>query len=182
MERPANASGNTPRRLARALLRYALRMAPFESREWAEAMLAELDYVEGDWAALWWALGSVTVLARGAGSVWIYERFHRWREGVMEQMGKKAGWLLAGAFGTIALSLLALGILFAVAVAFPQLGLDHAEWTHVLFVIVLPLAICLSTALWLWRRRRPAAIGILVAAVALSTHVVLHFTHHFGMH
>lgn len=107
----------------------------------------------------------------------------------MESMGRKhgwgrneAGWLMLGVVGTIALSLIAFGLLFAVAVAFPQLGLDHAEWTHVLFIIVLPLAICLSMAVWLWRRRRPAAIGILLSAVALSTHVVLHFAHHFSMH
>ncbi|HEY9127492.1 MAG TPA: hypothetical protein VIM62_10220 [Acidobacteriaceae bacterium] len=171
------------RQWARALLELAGKTASPAGREWAEGMLRELDFVKSDWAALRWALGGAMVVARRAALDWALgemDKRRQRREQKMDQMGKKAGWMLAGALGTIALSLAALGLLFAVAVAFPKLGLDHAEWTHVLFVIVLPLAVCLSMAVWLWRRRRPAAIGILVAAVAMSTHVALHFAHHFG--
>src|SRR5579859_336513 len=37
------------RRVASQILRGALRWAPQASQEWAQAMLAELDYIESDW-------------------------------------------------------------------------------------------------------------------------------------
>ena len=52
------------RRAAFRVLQAAVRLAPGESRRWAEAMLAELDHVEGDAAALRWALGSATAVCR----------------------------------------------------------------------------------------------------------------------
>ena len=58
-----------PRKLAGALLSGVLRLAPEESRDWASAMLRELDFVDGDWAALLWALGSTTAILRHAASV-----------------------------------------------------------------------------------------------------------------
>jgi hypothetical protein len=58
-----------PRKLATGLLRAVLRLVPEESRQWATAMLHELDFVDGDWAALFWALGSVTAILRHAASV-----------------------------------------------------------------------------------------------------------------
>jgi len=48
--------------LARAILKAGVRMASPEAREWGQAMLRELDFVPGDWASLWWALGSVGAL------------------------------------------------------------------------------------------------------------------------
>jgi len=48
--------------LARAILKAGVRMASPEAREWGQAMLRELDFVPGDWAPLWWALGSVGAL------------------------------------------------------------------------------------------------------------------------
>ncbi len=52
------------RRLAYRLLTCVLRHASPDSQEWASAMLRELDFVESDWGALLWALGSVTTLFR----------------------------------------------------------------------------------------------------------------------
>ena len=40
-----------PRKLAAGLLKAVLRLVPEESRQWATAMLHELDFVDGDWAA-----------------------------------------------------------------------------------------------------------------------------------
>lgn len=54
----------TIRRLASAILTTSVRWASHEVREWGNAMLRELDLVEGNWAALLWALGSATVLFR----------------------------------------------------------------------------------------------------------------------
>jgi hypothetical protein len=44
------------RRLASKLLRAILRHSSADSQEWANAMLRELDFIENDWAALFWAL------------------------------------------------------------------------------------------------------------------------------
>jgi len=45
-----------PRRLAQRLLDAFANLAPPASREWARAMLGELDSIRGDWAALFWAV------------------------------------------------------------------------------------------------------------------------------
>ena len=54
------------RAVATCLLHGALKIAPPEAAEWGHAMLGELHQVEGDWAALAWALGSASVLAKHA--------------------------------------------------------------------------------------------------------------------
>ncbi len=54
------------RNLAAWLLHWAIRIAPRETLDWAQAMLGELHHVEGDWAALAWALGGAGVLAKHA--------------------------------------------------------------------------------------------------------------------
>ena len=59
-----------PRRLAARLLRGVLGLSPEESHDWARAMLAELEFIEGDWAALFWALGSATAILRHAARNW----------------------------------------------------------------------------------------------------------------
>jgi hypothetical protein len=51
------------RRFASAILTWAVRRAAQPRvREWGNAMLREMDFVENDWAALFWALGSATAL------------------------------------------------------------------------------------------------------------------------
>ena len=54
------------RRLAVALLKLAIRIAPNHAAQWGEGMLAELGEVKGEWAALMWAAGGVSVLAKHA--------------------------------------------------------------------------------------------------------------------
>lgn len=54
----------TLRTLSTAILRGSLRHALPASQEWGQAMLRELDFVEGDAAALWWALGSAISLLK----------------------------------------------------------------------------------------------------------------------
>jgi hypothetical protein len=44
----------------------AIRIAPPASREWGQAMRGELSYVEGHWAALMWAFGGASVMAKHA--------------------------------------------------------------------------------------------------------------------
>jgi hypothetical protein len=53
------------RPFASAILRAAILRASPEGQQWGRAMLREMDFVEGDWAALRWAIGSVLSLLRG---------------------------------------------------------------------------------------------------------------------
>jgi hypothetical protein len=54
------------RHAATVLLESAIRIAPPDTREWGQAMCGELSYVEGNWAAVMWALGGATVMAKHA--------------------------------------------------------------------------------------------------------------------
>jgi hypothetical protein len=55
-----------PRRVATLLLRFAIWIAPHDTHDWGLGMLSELHHVEGNWAALIWALGGAGVLAKHA--------------------------------------------------------------------------------------------------------------------
>jgi hypothetical protein len=50
------------RSLASRALNAVVRRAPAEVREWGTAMSREMDFIENDWDALFWALGSVKSL------------------------------------------------------------------------------------------------------------------------
>jgi hypothetical protein len=54
------------RQVATAVLQSAIRIAPPDMREWGQAMQGELVHVEGPWAALMWALGGASILAKHA--------------------------------------------------------------------------------------------------------------------
>jgi hypothetical protein len=54
------------RQAATVLLESAIRLAPPDVREWGQAMRGELSYVEGRWAALMWALGGASMMAKHA--------------------------------------------------------------------------------------------------------------------
>ena len=164
------------RNLASQVLSTVLSHAPPEAREWAEAMLRELDYIDGDWAALFWALGSTTAIFRRWGWKWLIGKIRQSEEKKMENLGKKTAGLAAGILMAAALVAAAFGLLFLTAVLFPSLGLDHIEWTHVLTIVVIPEIIFVVAAIQLWRKRRPMAAGILVTGLVLATHVLMHFT------
>ena len=53
-----------PRWVAGLLLRFAIWIAPHDTLDWGHGMLSELDHVQGDWAALIWAMGGAGVLAK----------------------------------------------------------------------------------------------------------------------
>jgi len=54
------------RQAANVLLESAIRIAPLDKQDWGLAMRGELNHVEGSWAALMWALGGASVLAKQA--------------------------------------------------------------------------------------------------------------------
>ena len=63
------------RRLARTLLSWAVCIAPAEIAEWGTGMLAELESVEGSWAALGWAVSGAALLLRRAAVSWLRSNF-----------------------------------------------------------------------------------------------------------
>jgi hypothetical protein len=164
-----------PRRLAEKLLHAALRLAPGESREWAAAMLRELDFVEGDWRALMWALGSTTVILRYAASAW-----REWLKGTkkeeagMSSNGKKAVGVGMGIFSALGLIGCAFATLRIISLMFP--GLEHSPWVYWLAVLIIPEAIFVGATIALWRKRGPMAAGILAIGLMMALHVAVHFT------
>ncbi|MGO9273850.1 MAG: hypothetical protein ACLQOO_27020 [Terriglobia bacterium] len=54
------------RQAATLLLECAIRIAPPDAGDWGRAMRSELNYVEGHWAAVMWALGGAGVLVKRA--------------------------------------------------------------------------------------------------------------------
>ena len=71
------------RRVAFALVNAVARNVPPDRRAWGQAMVRELDFIDGDWAALSWALGSTTALSVHAG--------------LLKKIGRSIGGVLSGA-------------------------------------------------------------------------------------
>jgi hypothetical protein len=167
------------RAFAHSLMLFVIRHAPGISGEWAEAMLRELDYIPGDWESLFWALGSTLAIFRQSSRT-LWARLLKLptpQEKHMNSTTRKTLGVLTGMGLALALAIAAFGLLFLTAVLFPSLHIDHAEWTHLLFIIVLPEIIFVAAAIRLWRTRLPFAAGILITAAAIATHVVIHLAH-----
>ena len=164
-----------PRRLAAGILKAAIRVAPEASREWAAAMLRELDFVEGDWAALLWALGSTTVILRHAVIAW-----REWLKGTkkeevgMNNTGKKALGVGLGMLSALALVGCTFAMLRIISLVFP--GLEHSPWAYWLAVMIVPEAIFVGATIALWRKRGPVAAGILATGLMMALHVAVHFS------
>jgi hypothetical protein len=141
-------------------------------------MLRELDFIKSDWEAFLWALGSTTAICKHSGRGWRTWYRNRSQENSMDNMGKKAFGLVLGALSAAALVVVAFGLLWLAFLLFPSSGIDRAEWTHILTVIVIPEAIFIVAAVALWHKRRPMAVGILLSAALLATHVVVHIASH----
>jgi hypothetical protein len=90
------------RRAAFGILRGVVRLAPAGSRRWGTAMLSELDHVDGDLAALRWALGGTTAICRHALS-----QAHPLRRLVRGRLSARSALALGGAVLALALLLLA---------------------------------------------------------------------------
>jgi hypothetical protein len=66
-----------PRRIATWLLRFAIWIAPHDTHDWGRGMLSELHHVQGNWAALIWAIGGAGVLGKHAMLAVILPGSHR---------------------------------------------------------------------------------------------------------
>jgi hypothetical protein len=173
---------STPRRLASRLLHFVLRYAPCDTEEWVNAMLGELDFIEGDWSALLWALGSTAAIVKHSACKprkW-FERRRVRHEGEikMKDVGKKAAGMVSGVAMATVLAICAYGLLRLSFHFFPSLELGPIPWLAWLMGFVIPEAIFIVAAMALWRNRRYIAVGILLAAVTLGTHIALHIANH----
>ena len=165
-----------PRTLAASLLRAVARLAPDESRDWANAMLRELDFIDGDWAALFWALGSTAAILRHAASLWrLWLKGKTKEEARMNSTGKKALGVGLGMLSALMLVGCAFAVLRILSLLFPGLGLDHSGWAYWLAVLAIPETIFVGATVLLWRRKGPIAAGILATGLVMGLHVAVHF-------
>lgn len=113
------------RRLATGFLDAAVRYSSPDSKEWSNAMLRELDFVEGNWTAFCWALGSVTALCRHSVPLqvreWLERHYGSTREIVVENIRKTVIAVLSGI--VVAGGMLAIcvgGLLYLMSVLLPE--------------------------------------------------------------
>jgi hypothetical protein len=149
------------RRAASRLLQFVVQRSPDEERSWGAAVLREMDFVDGDWAALRWALGGVTTICRHS----LLQRLGNWR------------WLssvLSGVAAAVVILSVSVLALVAVMRASP-LAPNETKLAERLFIVVIPMALYLLGIVALWRARRRMAFGILAAGVILVAHAIAHF-------
>jgi len=165
------------RRAASRWLRAVIRRSPAQSQEWGQAMLRENDFVEGDWPALRWALGSMAALCRYSISIELEALHRKCRELSLKRVAAGMLPLLSGA----ATALIFLSIC---VVAFS--ALLHASWfdpaqrklADRLLIVAVPETAYLFGILALWRRRKTFAVGLLASGVLLMAHAIMHFASH----
>jgi hypothetical protein len=165
------------RKVASWLLCMVLRNTPPNSREWAEAMLRELDYIENDWAALLWAIGSTSAIFRNSLSG-LFKGETGGKEKPMPggTQNRTAG-ILTGVLMAGLLVVCMFGVVDLLFHLFPKWDLGPMPWW--VAVIVIPEITFVVAIVSLWRKRRPMALGILLTAVILATHFAVHIANHF---
>jgi|HubBroStandDraft_6_1064221.scaffolds.fasta_scaffold05523_6 hypothetical protein len=180
------------RSLALKLLTAVVRRTPSHSQEWAGAMLRELDFIESDWAALFWALGSTTAIFKHAGRGLMKKMMnnlgkHSGEKGnsmdnkpMNNKIGAKASGIAAGILIALGVAVSGFGIVWLLFYLFPKWDLGPFPWW--VGVIVIPEIIFLVAILRLWQKRRPMAVGILLSAIVLATHFLIHVANHFSNH
>ena len=161
------------------LLGLVLRFAPRHCEQWASAMLRELDFIEGDWAALFWALGSVAAIFRHCGRELVLIGLGRREDAGMKETGKNVGWVFLGVVMAVLLVVCAMGLFSLAAYFYPPMQ-QSVPWPTWLVVFLLPETLFVVGTVRLWRKRKPMAVGILLAAVIFATHFVMHIVSHFN--
>lgn len=123
-----------PRSLAVLLLRFAIWIAPHDTLDWGRGMLSELHHVEGNWSALFWAVGGAGVLAKHALLALILPGSHRRTvSSASELFAKELPMRKATLTATAAC--IAASLLFFLAPVFRQaFQVSLAQWHDVLHV------------------------------------------------
>jgi hypothetical protein len=171
------------RRLAARVLHSAVRRSSADSKCWGDAMLGELDFVESDWAAQLWALGSTAALLRHSVRhqmrTELEKRFGPSARLLLKNLGKKAIGILSGVvIASGVLTICVLGLFYVVPMLFPARQVEREPFVEFLTVIVIPETVFIAVAIALWRKKKPMAAGLLLAAMTFITHVVIHAATH----
>ena len=151
-----------------------IRYSPAAGREWAQAMLRETDFVESDWSALLWALGSMAALCRY--SISLELRTLR-RDLSIKRIATGILPLLSGAAAALIFLSICVGAFSAVLHA-SSFGPVQQKLADRLLIVAVPETVYLAGVLAFWRRRRIFAVGILSSGVLLMVHALMHFVSH----
>ena len=151
------------RKVASALLHAVARHLPPDTQAWCQAMIRELDFIESDWTALSWALGSATAL--------VGQSVRR----SLTSLGRSTGGLLSGvAIGAGVFIISAGGVLRLLFFLFPEWRAQPVPLVEWLTAIVMPEIVFIVASMVLWRQQRPIAAGIVLTAITLMIHFVVH--------
>jgi hypothetical protein len=167
------------RRLASRVLTIVIRQSSGEGQLWGNAMLRELDFIQGDWAALFWAFGSTAALCRHSvtsrlrtlGDWHFNETFQ------IKRIAKKTTGIVSGVFVAGTVLALCVGILIGL-IRFASWQQANGRLADRLLIVVIPETLYVVGIITLWRRRKSVALGILLAGVILVTHAIIHFANH----
>ena len=97
---------------------------------------------------------------------------------MLKHIRRNAAGTLSGVMFAVGVLVGAFGLVRLLYVLFPEPDLKRVQWAEMLAVIVVPETIFIVSALALWRKRRSMAVGIVMSAVTLVAHVVVHLTSH----
>jgi len=166
------------RKAASRWLSVMSRYLPSPGQEWANAMLREADFVEGDWHVLLWVLGSTAALCRYSISLEL-GALNKYCSGQLSAKGMAKS--MFAMLGGVAVAIIFLSLCIATFA-----GLLHGSWFNPvqqkladrLLIVVIPETAYLASALACWRRKKTFAVGILGAGALLMAQAVMHFVAH----
>lgn len=147
-------------------------------------MLRELDFIESDWVAFFWALGSVTAILKYFAprrlKAMLGKPSGEEEKPMTNDLGKKTVGVLSGIGVAAGVILLAFGLVWLLFYLFPKWDLGPVPWWAA--VVVVPEITFIAGVVTLWRKRRPMAVGILLMAITLATHFIVHVAGHGSHH
>jgi hypothetical protein len=123
-----------PRRFGTLLLRFAIWIAPHSAHDWGRGMLGELNHVEGNWAALIWAIGGAGVLVKQAMLAVILPGSHRPTVTSASELFDKEGPMRKTTLAVIASCVLASLLCFFVPVFRQAFQVSVSQWDDVFHV------------------------------------------------
>jgi hypothetical protein len=134
-------------------------------------MLREMDFVDDDWAALHWALGSTAAIGRQS----LIQRLRNARDSdawSLHGFKRRMPSVLIGVAAAAAILTLSIGADAAFA---PSAWLDPSQGKLMdrLFIVGIPSAIYALCAGALWRSRRREAPGMVAAGAILVAHSIM---------
>lgn len=166
-------------KFASRLLTTVTRRCSPDSQDWGEAMLREMDFIDSDWRALLWAFGSTTALFRHSLPRQMKAWFAKWlgpaeNRGLRKIRDRGVGMLWGVIMAGAVLTACVLGLLWLAPALFPGSPLWHARFVEWSAYVGIPESVFLAASVALWHKRRPVAIGVLLGAILLITHAIVH--------